>query len=154
MKLQLESNIDDVILYIEKLHKRGQDLAPLFAEIANELSNRAETAFEDEISAFDGEDWAELATSTIKQKKGRGRKLQHTGHMKDNLHVEHDADSAVIGLNAVSKDGYTYPAVHQFGTDDGKVPARPFLPFEDGDISDDLRDDLRDMVFAHFDAYI
>jgi phage gpG-like protein len=40
--------------------------------------------------------------------------------------------------------------VHQFGTKDGTVPARRFLPFdENGDISDSLKDGTIDLIISH-----
>jgi phage gpG-like protein len=149
MDINIQSNIDQVINKISRFESKGQDLSPLFCEIANELLLIAEDAFEKEQSAIDDSDWADLSKSTLKQKKGKGRKLQQTGAMKDSLMVESTRYSATIGVNIKSDKDYIYPAVHQFGSK--HVEARPFLPFDsDGDISDELRDGLIDLVADHF----
>lgn len=61
--------------------------------------------------------------------------LQDTGALKKSI------QAATVGKYNVtvytklhSKDGYYYPAVHQFGSKDGKVPARPFMLWQDEDV--------------------
>jgi len=142
------SNITEVKRRLVHLEHRGYQLAPLMAEIANLLQTTTETAFEDEQNPFDGTPWEPLKAST--QAKKNGKPLYESGRMQDSLNVFSNARQAIIGLPATAK-GYNYPAVHQFGTEDGSIPARPFLPINaDGDISDGLRADIIDLAIEHF----
>lgn len=143
------SNITEVKRQLAHLEHRGYQLAPLMAEIANLLQTTTETAFENESNPFDGAAWEPLAERTLAKKKGKT--LYESGRMQDSLKVFSDNKQAIIGLPATAK-GYNYPAVHQFGTTDGKIPARPFLPIDatGGDISDGLRGDIIDLMIEHF----
>ncbi len=122
-------NINDRELrdLLSDLRKKGQDFSEVTAEISNYLYNATDEAFDNE-SSFDGTPWERLADSTV-EAKGHSRKLYADGDMRDGLTGDSDGGKAIVGLNAVSDDGYTYPAVHQFGSN--KVPARPFLPFDE-----------------------
>ncbi len=48
-----------------------------------------------------------------------------------------------------------YAPLHQFGGKAGKnlkanIPARPFLPFKDNDIPNDLKEDIKETILNHF----
>ena len=123
---------------------RGENFRPLTEEIANHLYNLTDEAFEVE-SAYDGTPWARLSPSTIKQ-KGNSKMLYHEGTLQRSLWQDSTDDSAYVGVNA-SANGYDYGAVHQFGSKDGKTPARPFLPFDaHGQVYDTVVDDILLMV--------
>ncbi len=69
--------------------------------------------------------------------------------MAENFTTSYDNTSATISNNIKSKDGYPYPAVHQFGSD--KIPARPFMPFtQNNEIPKDLKDEILDIITQHF----
>lgn len=126
------------------LIERGENMEPLTAEIANHLYNLTDESFETE-SSYTGTPWDRLSASTIRQ-KGNNKMLYHEGTLQRSLYQESTSDSAYVGVNATA-DGYTYPAVHQYGTEDGKVPARPYLPFDKhGEVYDTVIDDILLMV--------
>ncbi|MBL4774474.1 MAG: phage virion morphogenesis protein [Mariprofundus sp.] len=137
-------NIKHVQDRLRGLELRGSNLKPLMAEIANLLQTTTEEAFDSESNPFDGAAWEPLAERTLAKKKGKP--LYESGKMQDSLNVFSDNKQAIIGLPATAK-GYNYPAVHQFGTTDGKVPARPFLPIDaNGEISDGLHGDIMGLI--------
>lgn len=149
MQTRITTNIDEVIKAIQAIEAKANDLSPVFAEIANHLYNAADQAFDDETSP-DGTEWAPLADLTIKQ-KGHDRKLHNTGSQRETLIADSDKHSATVGTNAVSKEGYAYPAVMQFSAEDGKVPARHFLPFtEERDLMGNTKDSVLELVVAYF----
>lgn len=148
MQFSATSNIDEVLTTIGKYQRKGEQLAPFYQSVANLLLNTTEDSFADETSPLDGSAWQPLAASTLAHKKGKA--LYEKGKMQESLIAFGDNSGAAIGFNATS-DGYAYPAVHQFGTDDGKIVARPFLPFdENGDITDDVKDGILDLAVEHF----
>ena len=123
---------------------RGENFTPLTEEIANHLYNLTDEAFDVE-SSYTGTPWARLSDSTIKA-KGHDKILHKEGDLRGSLYSTADSDGAYVGVNATA-NGYPYPAVHQFGTQEGKVPARPFLPFnEHGDVYDPVIDEIVEMV--------
>ena len=150
MQVNVTDNIDEALREIKKIQQCGHNLTPIFKRVANLLLNTTEEAFETETSPLDGSAWAPLAASTLAHKKGKP--LHEEGKMQGSLVAFGDNSGATIGFNATSKD-YAYPAVHQFGTDDGKITARPFLPFDDnGDITDDVKDGILEFVVEHFEG--
>ena len=63
-------------------------------------------------------------------------------------------DEIVIGTNANFK-GFSYPAVHQFGTKDGKTPARAFMPITlDGKLYDDVENELGEIVVEFIESVL
>ena len=150
MQITTQTNIAEVMQVIESIDAAAENLTPVFSDIADHLFNLADEAFENEASP-DGTAWQPLAASTMSL-KGHSRPLHDTGHMRETLGSSSDNYSASVGTNATSNGGYAYPAVHQFGTIDGRIPARPFLPFdEDGDLMADATDDILTIVRDHFE---
>lgn len=150
MQTTITSNIDEVLREVQKYQEQGEDLAPFFGSVANLLLNTTEEAFASETSPLDGAPWEPLSAATLANKKGKP--LYESGKMQDSLIAFSDNDSAAIGFNATSK-GYPYPAVHQFGTQDEKIDARPFMPFdENGDITDEIKDGILELAVAHFES--
>lgn len=121
--------LDDIQKVLAGLAKRMNTLEPYMREAINVVQNVTEESFENE-SSPDGTTWTPL-------KNPQNRKMLYdTGKMQESLYTQVFANSATIGFNAKSNE-YPYPAVHQFGTTDGKVPARPFLPIRaDGELMD------------------
>lgn len=148
MQVNVTSNIDEVLTTIGKYQRKAEQLNPFFNSVANLLLNTTEEAFDSETSPLDGSAWAPLSPSTLANKKGKA--LYEEGKMQGSLVAFGDNSHAAIGFNATANN-YPYPAVHQLGTDDGKIVARPFLPFdEDGDITDDVKDGILDLAVDHF----
>jgi phage gpG-like protein len=83
------------------------------------------------------ERWKELAQSTQNARLSKGSKiLRGSSHilvsgrpapMKDTITYVVESDNVRIGTNRVAKGGVPYPAVHQTGSRDGRVPKREFL---------------------------
>ena len=125
MRFTGQHNIDAVLGQLQRLGAKGEDLGPLFAALANELYTLAEFALENEQDP-DGRAWRPLAPATRARKLKRHgfiRKLHESGELRERLDTESDRQSATVGTNIVSKTGYPYPAVQQFGTQDGQIPA-------------------------------
>lgn len=120
--------------------------------IGNMLTNTIEESFENERSPW-GEKWKPLKivsfhlgysigkgkkTHTKKGKESAGfsryiqnkKILRESGNLADRWVVEASNDSVEISSNAKSKSGFTYGAVHQWGSK--KVVARQFLPINAG----------------------
>ena len=150
MKLTAQTNIAEVLAELRRIRAKGEDLAPLFDELANALFTQADEALEKE-QAPSGAAWKPLAERTI-ARKGHDRRLHDSGALRQTLDFFSDQNAATVGTSAVSNNGYPYPAVMQFGTEDGRVPARPFLPFDpEGDLMDTARDSLLTLARAHFE---
>jgi len=155
MQTNITTNIDEVLQKVQQLQHQGENLAPVFSEIANVLLNASEDAFETQKSAVTGQAWQALAASTLQQKakqgKGDRQILESDFQLRETLAASSDATSAAVGVNATSELGYKYPAVHQFGSDDGKIVAREFLPFdENGDITPAIKREIIDIVVEYF----
>ena len=158
MRFKSQNNIDAVLGEVARLRTKGEDLGPLFLALANELYTLAEYALEHEQDP-DGRAWRPLAPATRARKlkrHGLARRLHESGELRLRLDTESDRHSATVGTNITSKTGYPYPAVQQFGTDDGRVPARPFLPFDpiSGDLMDGASLGLLELVRAHFEGTV
>jgi len=128
MDIQIDINSGELNKQLEKLQKKVTNLRPVLHELGNHLLNITEEAFDNEAGP-DGQAWAPLNLDVIAQKKGETKKLYRYGHMQRSLNLDISNIAATLGLNAYSK-GYPYPIVHQFGTLDGKILARPFLPID------------------------
>ena len=158
MRFKSQHNIDAVLGEVARLRAKGEDLGPLFEALANELYTLAEYALEHEQDP-DGGAWRPLAPATRARKlkrHGLARRLHESGELRERLETESDRQSATVGTNSVSKTGYPYPAVQQFGTEDGRVPARPFLPFdpESRDLMDGASLALLELVQTHFEGAV
>ena len=158
MRFTSQNNIDAVLGELARLGAKGEHLGPLFAALANELYTLADYALEHEQDP-DGGAWRPLAPATRAQKlkrHGFARKLHESGELRERLETDSDPQSATVGTNIVSSTGYPYPAVQQFGANDGRIPARPFLPFdpESGDLMNGARDSLLELVRAHFESTV
>ena len=78
----------------------------------------------------DGEPWAPLKPATVKWKANRGYRmiLQNTGALRQSFIPFHDR--AIAGVGAQSRGKPDIAAIHQYGSRDGNIPARPMLPGE------------------------
>ncbi|WP_294962065.1 phage virion morphogenesis protein [Sulfurimonas sp.] len=137
--------LDKVQKKIQNISNKAKDTTPLMAELANHLYNTVQDSF-DEQKSPDGISWNPIKSSTHKRKNGSQKILYKSGHMQDSLNTTHNKHSATIGLNA-TKGGYPYPVIHQFGTKDGKIAARPFMPIkEDESLYDNVKEELEKII--------
>lgn len=137
---------------LEKLSQRANNMQPVMSEMGNYLQNSMEESFESGRAPY-GEVWSPLADSTLIQKnkdgsmQSMGKLLYAEGTLFESIAFEASSRELVIGVNAYSDKGYPYPVVHQFGSEDGKIPARPFMPIDgDGKIYDDVKEELIDLL--------
>ncbi|MBW7901254.1 MAG: phage virion morphogenesis protein [Rhodocyclaceae bacterium] len=125
-------------------------LAPAMAEIGEELGESTQQRFSAG-TAPDGTRWAPLKPGTVLARlakisgayakksgrlgaKGAGavmgmRPLIETGMLQDGIHhqVIDGGAGVAVGTNRFAGEWAGGAAVHQFGSRDGRVPARPFL---------------------------
>ena len=132
MDEQIEIKIDDKELnqVLDRLFEKTSDLRPLMKNIAGIMADSVEENFKQEGRP---EKWAELAESTIKQRKKKGywpgKVLQMRGELAASITSVYSENSAIVGTNKA------YAAIHQFGGKAGrnkktKIPARPYLKLE------------------------
>lgn len=88
----------------------------------------------------------------VKQDSPTYNHLDRTDNMKSSLSSKVSKGSVHVGLGAVSKDGYNYPAVQQFGSkkESGRgsnIPARAFMPVDiDGNLEPSVEADVIESV--------
>ncbi len=132
---------------LKGLENKVSSTEPLMAELANHLYNITSDSFENEKSP-DGISW-----NPIKPRKGDktpDKILRDEGDMQDTLSAFSSKDEAGIGLNATS-NGYPYPVVHQFGSEDGSIVARPYLPIDkNGKLYDGVEEELIEIIEEYF----
>lgn len=148
-------NTHELEQYLNQLVQKGKNLDPVMAEIANLLQNTVEEAFEQKADPVQGTPWQTLSPITIAAKAKRGysvpsRPLYGDGTMQRSVNHRSSATQAIVGVNAMQR-GYPYPAVHQFGTKDGKIPARRFLPVDDnGNLARHVEEEVLAIFADHF----
>ena len=130
-----------------------QDIPKIAAEHALIFTERVKEHFTLESSAPKGEDWEELSESYAKRKKGPSI-LVETGALRSSIgsRVTSGDGSVTIHTGSNETKGINVEggvaAVHQYGTRDGRIPARPFLAHQDADI-EALQDDLGRALAGH-----
>ncbi len=113
-------------------------------ELRNHLYNIAVDSFEHEKDPY-GNNWTPLKQST-KKYKTTAKMLYDEGTMQNNLINISSSSQAIVGIDATYMD-FSYPAMHQFGSKDGKLEARSFMPIkEDMSLYDNVEDELGDIV--------
>ncbi len=149
VELTGSKELDDAL---EQILKRAKDMQPVMGEMGNYLQNTIEESFESGRAA-DGEVWSPLADSTLTQKnkdgsmQSMGKLLYADGTLFESIGYDASSNELAIGVNAYSDKGYPYPVVHHFGSEDGKTPARPFMPFDsNGELYDDVKEELIDLL--------
>lgn len=143
---------EEVEALLQQLAQRAQEMRPAMEEIGNYLQNVIEESFESG-RAPDGTVWTPLADSTLDRKhrdggmQSMGKLLYEEGTLFEGIGYDADGSSVAVGVNAYSKEGYPYPVVLNFGTEDGKLPARRFMPFdENGELDDNVREEVVDLL--------
>jgi phage gpG-like protein len=130
---------DPLVAVLEKYDMAGRNLRDVMGVIADDLVSRGDENFQTEGVASPSGKWQELAESTIRQrrKKGKGAKiLQDTGRMAGSLNPEHGDDFAEVYTNDerapfhVSKD----PRDH--------IPLRDFMDIDLEEVQREAAEDL------------
>jgi phage virion morphogenesis protein len=105
--------------------------APLM-KIGQELVESTENRFQTKTTPS-GTPWAENAPSTIKR-KGKDSPLVDTGIFSRSFLYQVEDTTLTVGTNYLSGPiPGIGAAVHQFGSRNGKIPARPFLGLSTAD---------------------
>lgn len=133
--VKIEIDDGDVMSALQAMMRRGADMSPAMANIAQVLASESERQFRNQ--AGPGGAWPDLsdATKAMREKRGTwpGQKLQvSAGGLAASVQTGYAPAEAWIGSNK------PYAAMHQFGgvtsprsMIPGKaIPARPFLPFD------------------------
>lgn len=137
------TGIDKAKEVLEGLQNKAISTEPLMAELANHLYNITSDSFENEKSP-DGISWNPIKPRKADQTPDKI--LRDEGTMQDTLSAFSSKDEAGIGLNAVA-NGFPYGLVHQFGSEDGSIVARPFLPIdENGKLYDGVEEELIEII--------
>ncbi len=152
MQVQIEvKGIETVNKKLKQLQSIGSDLQPVMAELANHLYNVVDESFQKQQTP-DGISWNPIKPR--KDDKSPNRILYDEGTMQDSLSQKSNKNEAIVGLNATA-NGYPYPIVHQFGSKDGSIEARAFMPIRrDGMIYEGTLKELEDIVEVFFEKAI
>lgn len=119
---------------LKPLHERvkvlaSADTSSLMPRIGEYLQRSTQARFKAQ-EAPDGSAWEALKPRTVKRKKYNAKKvLTELGYLRKNIFYQVLGPSRVeVYSNAI------YGATHQFGREEAKIPARPFLGIssEDG----------------------
>lgn len=153
--MQVSIEVQDLGLTQDKLNQIASEISntkPLMLELGNHLYNIARDSFEHEKDPY-GNNWSPIKEST-KKYKTTAKMLFDSGTMQNNLINKSSNSQAIVGIDATYMD-FSYPAMHQFGSKDGKLPARPFMPInEDMSLYDDVEDELEDIVFEFIESVL
>lgn len=118
----------EAISALTEIESRILDMRPVLEVIGQDIRTLTDDSFENE-SAPDGSPWAALTQRTIERKRafntgdGSFKILQEHGTLRSSINFAAAQQSLEIGSNV------PYSTAHQLGTK--RIPARPFLPFED-----------------------
>lgn len=150
-----------VLARLAQIRQRIDDLSPAMRAIGEILTESTKQRFSDS-TAPDGTRWKPNAPATVLgmlnqlsgaygKKTGRltkkgatavmGKKpLVATGILQDTIgyNLINDGNSVEVGTNRFAGEWTGGAAVHQFGSRDGKIPARPFLGVSPSDEADIL----------------
>lgn len=144
--------VDDPVLSarLAELQDRLGDLKPFYEKVAQLLQASTDQAFEDEADPVTGKPWDPLKPTTIRRRlKAQawpGKILQVQGRLASSIVPAVGTDFAAVGTNYLFGEGPYGAEVHQLGTKDGTIPARPFLG-----LSDDAREDILDLLVKYLD---
>ena len=136
--MQIVSQIKDaqVKALMAKLIANASRTEPAMRKIEGLMLDSVEENFESEGRPMDWISWAD-ATRDAREERGTasGKILDEHGAsgLKGSINGRHDNTSVIVGTNKV------YGRIHQQGGQAGKdkkvkIPARPFLVFQDADI--------------------
>lgn len=144
---KVADNSPTVIARLDEIARQVENTRPAYQAIGELLTESTKQRFSDSIGP-DGQRWAPNAPATIlsrlNQVKGavgkRGKltkkgaavvmakkPLVETGILQDTISYNATDSSVEIGTNRFAGEWDGGAAVHQFGSRNGLIPARPFL---------------------------
>jgi phage gpG-like protein len=139
-----ETSFDSYIVRLEIEGKKFKNMKPVIERLAKMYYQQVTTSFatESQPPVNGGRKWPILAEATVNDREklgfgGNGPILQRTYFLYEEATKGFEEVSAGASMNtfaeinieAVSEhSGVNYAAVHMYGSSDGKVPARKFLP--------------------------
>lgn len=149
-RVDIELHSEELDRLLDRLERNLKRPVQAMRRIGNYLQNVTEEAFETQ-SSPGGDPWTPLSQRTVTgkiQRHGDERKmLWDEGTTQRSLTYDADNEGVAIGVNAYSADGYPYPIVQQFGTEDGVIEARPFLPIDpDGNLDEDVENEVVEIL--------
>lgn len=140
----IDLNAVELTKEAEKLLGELKDFTPILKRIANATEALITQTFRAE-----GPGWVPLSEATLDQRPnaGAGAKiLRDTGRLFQSLASSTDGSIYELTDNLlVYGTNLEYAAVHQFGSRDGRIPPRPYLPDEK-----ELGNLVSRQVVAHF----
>ena len=98
-----------------------------------------------------GKAWQPLKDKTIKlkEKRGKGRSiLEYEGNMfaKNRPLYKANSSGVIVGFDAKSGNNYPYAVVHQFGSKDKTIPKRAFLPVNDKELNEEVKEKILEEI--------
>ncbi len=161
--MRIEVKIDDkqVMKALKKLEKAAASPGPMLNEIGAHIVSEVDLNFRDQTDPY-GNDWPLLsASSTLIREDSSGnliRKgdvpLNDTGRLKASITHNVSGKSVEVGTNV------EYAPTHQLGAKKGQygknipwgdVPARPFLPTEEGGLPSDMEREIINIINDHLE---
>lgn len=160
-----------IIARLEEIARQVDNMRPAYAAIGEALAESTKQRFSNSTGP-DGKRWAPNAPATVLAKlgeisgaytkKGRlskkgaaavmsQRPLVDSGILRDTITWQADSTGVEIGTNRFAAEWEGGAAVHQFGSKNGKIPARPFLGLSADDertVLDILSEHLRQATGA------
>lgn len=130
----ISATIDDrrVRELLRRIVDQGQLIGPAMDSVGLTLTQRVALCFEDQRSPW-GEPWEPLSDRTLKRRRDQGREgvsiLRDWGVLLGSLSYQANYQGVDIRIGADDRPA----AVHQFGSPEQNIPARPFLPVRAGD---------------------
>lgn len=135
-----DQQLDRTLLRFEQ---RARNFRPVFELLASRFLKINRGQFSSQGGRGSG-GWKPLAASTVARKKAQKldpRILHATLALRKSLTILGTPgqvrvitdDTLTLGTSVKSKKGYPYPAVHQHGSKDGRIPQRRPVEFTDAD---------------------
>lgn len=135
-------NISDAL---RKLSASMSDMSPAMQSIGEDLIENIRLGFRDSTDPW-GNQWRKLSPVTIaRRRKNSDKPLLDTGALRNSFTSQYSATSVVVGTRDPKA------RKHQFGVLPNRIPARPFMPIRDDQVSLPVgwQEDVSDTI-SHF----
>jgi phage virion morphogenesis protein len=141
-RITIEVNDREVLARLDEIMRRIGDPSEALLAIGETITEQTNPHFAAS-TAPDGSLWKPLAPATVLSRlneigRSAGRSMKpliDSGILQDTIHHQLTPDrmGVDIGTNRFSGEWEGGAAVHQFGSRNGKIPARPFLGLSESD---------------------